>query len=96
MTIASFRHKGLKAFARSGDKRGIVAAHAGRLRRLLQMLDSAESPADISGRDLHPLAGVRSGTRWAMSVSGSWRLTFDFERSKSKGCVVDLDYLNYH
>ena len=97
--ISSYRHKGLEAFALKGDKRGIVAAHAGRLKRLLTTLDTARSVADIAGRDLHPLSDARPETkdRWAMSVSGAWRLIFNFEDpSKAKGDIQNVDYCNYH
>jgi len=31
----------------------------------------------LSGLDLHPLKGERTGT-WAVKVSGTWRVTFEF------------------
>jgi proteic killer suppression protein len=40
---------------------------------------------------LHPLAGAFKD-RWAVSVSGSWRLTFGFEGEDA----VLVDYQDYH
>jgi toxin HigB-1 len=39
----------------------------------------------------HPLEGEWEG-RWAVSVSGSWRVTFRFEG----GDAYDVDLLDYH
>ncbi|WP_274380581.1 type II toxin-antitoxin system RelE/ParE family toxin [Dyella telluris] len=39
--IVSFRHKGLQTFYATGSTRGIQAAHAGKLGRILQVLDAA-------------------------------------------------------
>jgi len=78
--ILTFRHKGLERFFRSGDARGIRAAHLARIERMLDMLDAATRPEDLRlpGFFLHPLRGERQG-EWAMRVSGNWRMTFAFE-----------------
>lgn len=59
----------------------------------LAALDSAMevSDLDIPGYKLHPLKGDRKGI-WAISVSGNWRLTFEFR----DGHVYLLDYEDYH
>jgi len=59
----------------------------------LAALDSAikVSDLDIPGYKIHPLKGDRKGI-WAISVSGSWRLTFEFR----DGHVYLLDYEDYH
>ncbi len=46
---------------------------------------------DLPGFRLHPLKGGLKG-RFAVSVSGNWRVTFRFE----DGHVVEIDYLDYH
>ena len=46
---------------------------------------------DIPGFRLHPLKGEMKG-RWAISVNGNWRLTFEFR----DGNVYVLDYEDYH
>lgn len=45
----------------------------------------------ISGYRLHRLKGKAKG-RWSISVSGNWRLTFEFDG----GDVRVLDYEDYH
>ena len=56
--IKSFKHKGLERFFKTGDKSGIQATHAKRLRLQLTALNYAETPQqmDIAGWDLHPLS----------------------------------------
>jgi toxin HigB-1 len=91
--IKSFRHKGLRKFYESGSTDGIRAAHAKRLRLQLIALDTATEigDMDIPGYSLHPLKGKMRG-RWAIAVSGNWRLTFEFH----DGNVHVLDYEDYH
>ena len=56
-------------------------------------LDTAQSvqDLDIPGYRLHPLKGKLKGS-WSISVSGNWRLTFEFK----DGDVFLLDYEDYH
>lgn len=91
--ILNFRHKGLERFFSKSDFRGIPAQHAARLERLLDRLDAALKPDDMSlpGYRFHPLKGNRKGT-YAVSVSGNWRLTFRFEGEDA----VDIDFEDYH
>ncbi len=91
--IRSFRHKGLERFFLQGSKAGIQAVHASRLRSQLGRLDAAAGPVDMNlpGWRLHPLKGPLKG-RWAVSVSGNWRLTFVFD---GKDAVL-VDYQDYH
>jgi proteic killer suppression protein len=46
---------------------------------------------DIPGFKLHPLKGRLKG-RWSVSVSGNWRITFEFR----EGNAYVLDYEDYH
>jgi proteic killer suppression protein len=46
---------------------------------------------DIPGFKLHPLKGKLKG-RWSVSVSGNWRITFEFR----DGNAYILDYEDYH
>ena len=91
--IASIRHKGLRRFYETGSKSGIQASHADRLRLQLAALDTAQSieDMDIPGFRLHPLRGKLKG-RWSISVSGNWRLTFEFK----EGNAYLVDYEDYH
>jgi proteic killer suppression protein len=91
--ISRFRHKGLERLFASGDTRGVSVQQAKRLRRLLASLSTATSPLNmnISGFQLHPLAGERKG-EWAVSVSGNWRLVFRFDGENA----TDVDLVDYH
>ncbi len=46
---------------------------------------------DLPGLRLHMLVGELRG-RYAVSVSGNWRVTFRFEGSHA----VDVDYVDHH
>jgi len=91
--IVSFRHKGLELLYRTGSTKGIQAAHAAKLGRILGLLDVASDPADVNlpGFKLHPLKGDKKG-HWSIWVNGNWRVTFRFI-----GADVELvDYQDYH
>jgi proteic killer suppression protein len=91
--IISFRHKGLETLYRKGSARGVQAAHARKLSRILAALDAATSPSDLNhpGYKLHPLKGDMQG-HWSVWVNGNWRVTFRFF-----GADVELlDYKDYH
>ena len=66
---------------------------AARLRLILGRLGAATAPNDMAlpGLDLHPLKGNQRG-RWAVSVSGNWRVTFGFVRNDADS----VDYEDYH
>ena len=91
--IQSFRHKGLERFFRRGDKSGIQAIHAKKLRMRLSALDTAHliEDMDLPGYRLHPLKGQREDI-WAIDVSGNWRVTFEF----LKGNAYIVNYEDYH
>ena len=91
--IKTFRHKGLRRFFETGSTAGIRANHAKRLRMQLAALDTARTveDMDIPGFRLHRLKGHMHG-RWSVSVSGNWRLTFEFR----EGNAYILDYEDYH
>lgn len=91
--IQSFRHKGLRKLFETGSSVGVQASHSKRLRMQLAALDTAHTidDMDVPGLALHPLKGSMRG-RWAVSVSGNWRLTFEFK----DGNAYVLDYEDYH
>jgi proteic killer suppression protein len=91
--IIGFSHKGLAKFFETGSKSGIQAQHATRLRLILGRLGAATAPHDMAlpGLALHPLKGSQAG-RWAVSVSGNWRITFEFAGKD----VAAVDYEDYH
>ncbi len=90
--IASFQHKGLEGFFRTGNKKGIRAQHAKRIAHILFLLHHAEKPSDLTDLNrLHFLHGDLEGF-FAVNVSGNWRIIGRF-----KGKDVELvDYLDYH
>jgi proteic killer suppression protein len=91
--IKSFRHKGLKDFFETGNKRRISPGLATRIARRLDVLNAAQQLTDIDahGFDLHRLKGDRQEF-WAISVSGNWRITFRFAKAE----VFDIDLEDYH
>lgn len=91
--IKSWKHKGLRKYFEKGNTAGIIVHHANRLDLLLNALDLADKLNDLSlpSFQLHPLTGDRKGI-WAISVSGNWRLTFEF----NDGDVYILNYEDYH
>ena len=91
--IVGFKHKGLERFFRTGSTRGIQAAHASKITRILQTLDAAASAQgmDLPGFRLHPLKGKLRGL-WSVTVSGNWRITFRFT---DRGAEL-VDYQDHH
>lgn len=47
LVTVEIRHKGLRQFALTGSRRGVPAAMASKLRRILSDLESAGSPTDL-------------------------------------------------
>lgn len=91
--IVRFRHKGLERLFLSGDVSGVTAQHVRELRQILLALNNATSPAamNLPGLRLHPLRGERRG-QWAVSVSGNWRVVFEFARPDT----TNIDLVDYH
>ena len=91
--IKSFRHKGLKRLFETGERRGVSADLADRLRRQLDVLNRARSTRDLNlpGYRLHQLKGNRAET-WSVTVSGNWRVTFTFEGEDA----FEVDLEDYH
>lgn len=90
--IKSFKHKGLKQLFETGNAKGINPSHAKKLNMMFDVLDNAEIADDFKGLwKSHELKGERLGV-WAMTVSGNWRLTFEFR----DGHAYILNYEDYH
>jgi proteic killer suppression protein len=91
--IRGFRHKGLESLYRTASSRGVQAAHADKLSRILGALDAAEGPHELAlpALRLHPLKGRLQGY-WSVWVNGNWRVTFRFVGAD----VDDVDYVDYH
>ncbi len=91
--IKGFKHKGLKKFFETGNKKGIQANHAPRLRILLTAINDADKIEDLNapGFFLHRLSGTRSQI-WSVRVGGNWRITFKFV----DGDAEIVNYEDYH
>ena len=88
--IASFRHQGLKELFEKGRSATVPASLAKRCTNRLDALDAAGKTEDLNlpGFRLHQL----HGGRYAISVNGPWRLTFDWEN----GSALRVDLEQYH
>ncbi|MCC2666913.1 MAG: plasmid maintenance system killer [Gammaproteobacteria bacterium] len=91
--IKSWHHKGLKLFYETGSTAKINPNHADKLHDVLQVLDFATSPQQMSlpGIGFHKLSGDLKGF-YAVKISGNWRLTFTFDGQDA----VLVDYQDYH
>ena len=91
--IKGFKHKGLEKFFIKGSLSGIQPNHAQRLNDRLAFLDTATCIEDMDrlGYRLHELEGKLKG-RFAINVSGNWRITFEFE----DGDAYIVNYEDYH
>jgi toxin HigB-1 len=91
--IKSFKHDGIERFFKSESKAGIQPKHAAKLKLQLQLLNTAESAAEMNvpGWQWHPLSDDLK-VHWAVSINGNWRLTFSFE---GKDAIL-IDYQDYH
>lgn len=67
----------------------------GRIAQRLQALTLARRPDDLNlpGYFFHALKGDMKG-RYAIRVSGNWRITFGWDDSGP--AAVDVDYEDYH
>jgi toxin HigB-1 len=91
--IQKFKRRGLKRLFESGITSGVDPQHVARIRKILALLETAETleDMDLPGLGLHPLKGNRKGA-WAVKVSGNWRITFKIQ----SGDAVDVNDEDYH
>lgn len=89
--IRDFQHKGLPALSNEGDPKGARADLVDRVRRLTA-LNEAQDLRELSmpGMRMHPLQG--KPTRFALTVNGPWRITFEWE----DGDALQVDLEQYH
>lgn len=90
--IRSFRHKGLSEMFYTGASTKVPANLARRVMRILVALDHAATLSDlaVASYGTHPLR--TNPVRYAMSVNGPWRITFEFRAPDA--WLVDLE--QYH
>jgi len=91
--IKSFKNKALSKLYTDGDMSKINPDHVSKILRVLDRLDASVNPQDMNlpGYHLHQLKGRLKGV-WAVSISGNWRITFEFEGNDA----INVDYLDYH
>lgn len=93
--IRSFRSKKLERYWTKGDAKGLPANHLKRLNLRLTALDNAATPEqmNVPGWHFHALTGDMLG-RYAVRVTGNWRLTFAWDEDGP--AAIDVDYEDYH
>lgn len=92
--IRSFKHKGLRELFETGATSKVPDELQERCLNRLDALDSAGNLRDLNipGFDCHPLHG--KPLRYAISVSGVWRMTFEWNKKDGDAYRVDLE--QYH
>jgi addiction module RelE/StbE family toxin len=96
MKIRNVLHRGLRRFIEDDDKRGIQAAVAEKLRRMISFLQDMQKETELKAVPswkAHQLTGDRKGT-WSLFVTKNWRLTFRIDQNEIE--IIDLDYEDYH
>lgn len=96
MHLAGFRHKGLRQFYEDDNPKGLSAAIADKLRKLLFALETAQSLEQVGrfpGWKLHPLKGDLRGF-WSLTVTGNWRVIFRYDQTTNTASEIDL--IDYH
>lgn len=91
--IESFRSKTLRNLWEKNDPKGVNPNALERVKRILSILESAESigDLDVPGFRFHALKGF-APKRYSMRVTGNWRITFAWENGVTS--AVDLE--DYH
>ncbi len=91
--IKSFRHKGLHELFHKGKSAAVPPELRKKCLNRLTVLHHATHVREVVGVgfDTHPLEGTNP-LRYSMSVSGPWRITFEFKEGDA--CRVDLE--QYH
>jgi toxin HigB-1 len=90
--IKSFRHKGLANLWATGKSAEVPAELRARCLRVLQVVNVAKTLNEIPANyNPHPLMGQNAG-RYAMRVSGPWRITFEWREPDA--WAADLE--QYH
>jgi len=91
--IGSFRNKGLKRFAETGDPSKLASENVKRVTNILRAMVAAEKPEhlDLPGFKLHRLKGADKN-RYAIWVSGNYRITFAWDGTDA----IDIDLEDYH
>jgi toxin HigB-1 len=91
--IRAFKSKALAELWGEGRARRVDKRLQGRILRLLDRLDQAESPQDMdfAGTRFHALRGFKP-VRYTVHVNGPWCITFEF----ADGHAYEVDLEQYH
>ncbi len=91
--IGSFRSKALRLLWEKNDPSGVNPNALPRIRRILSILDSAETvrDLDVPGFRFHALKGF-DPRRYSMRVTGNRRITFAFD----DGTATAIELEDYH
>ena len=75
-----------------GNTSGVQSQYSKRIKRILALLETAETIKDMDLPDLklHELKGERSGI-WSVTVSGNYRITFQIDA----GDIYNVDYEDF-
>lgn len=100
MEIKSIKHKALRAIAASPHPKNVRGMDAKLAIKIHQQITVLEAAANVRvvvdsfpGWKLHELTPKFPG-RWAMWVSGNFRLTFRLDQKA--GEITELDFEDYH
>ncbi len=90
--IKNFRHKGLAELFERGKSRRVQRSLQRRCLRRLEVLDQAESLAELNipGFQFHGLHGTP--VRYSIHVNGPWCITFAWQ----DGEALRVDFEQYH
>jgi len=91
--IKTFKNKELGKFFNTGKGKVPQPVHQRKTEMILDLLDAAVEIGDMNfpGSGLHKLE-PKKAERWAVDVSGNWRITFVFVN----GEAYEVDYTDYH
>ena len=92
--IKSFSNRKLEDLFFDGETKGLNTDHVKKIDKILDLLNQAtkvEKDMNFPGSKLHKLE-PKKDNRWAVSVSGNWRITFVFK----SGNAFEVDYVDYH
>ena len=96
MKIRDFLHKGLKRLYEDDNAKGVPAASADKLRKMLSFLEAMADEEELHmlpSWKAHRLTGDRKGT-WSLSVTANLRLTFRIDLLRVRFCALNLE--DYH
>lgn len=95
MAIIAIKHRGLRELFIKGRTARVGKQHQANALLILDFLHAVADLKDCNGvRDFHALKGHRGheNVRYAMSVSGNYRIVFTFE----DGDVTIENFVDYH